>query len=1147
VNYHDIPAAAAGEKRSRLEGGALTEEALDSSRAVLGPTGYGQLKGLQQYFSPPEAAALAWRVITGGASASGYAPFVLDPTAGNGALMAGWPPERRFGVEIDPDQAEAGDYAALRGDLQRLYPLMRLAGVRFPAVVCNPPFGLTWSDPASGRPVNSTALCLRFALGLLDERGQGLLIAGRDRYHREIEPLPEARGVWCTIDCDDLFDGTELPVTLAFFVQRANRRDGETQRLSAHRMAIAELAPRVIEWRGETCGQVSSFSHGDGEELREAFACVQREHDRRRSQRRTERRHDVELRAGRLRCHPSAFAKLALAERGLLRQVQGLNGKAVHYFALNLREWRALRRAAADGCLELEPSLPGAVERVVAQAAREACPMYPVKPQMRLGFVADLERLHCVKDDPELGFLCGEDYPLKTRTRVETEYGEKLVTTKAGEQELRDFRRERKLLEITVGPETFDESPAAIAYLIEHFDMPDPGDLASRYPNETARATGVLDGIAREHGFRFKPFQLEDLARLVVKGSGVLAHEQGLGKTLQAMAFAAAMPRYHGAQDCALFVIPQDLLPQWQREARKFFGRQLEPIATQADAKRVARELKRGGSGWYVTWYEALSLTGRKDEPLPRERVLRPGERRLGGGQGDGEEAPSPLYSDEFCPGCLADGHAGWRRGVCRRCGYVHKRLRVRTIASLLSVAFRRGTVCVDELSQIRGDDSLRSKAVRALRARHPLGATGTPISNYVNDCFWGLWWALGNASTRFPYDHDGKPGFERDFCVIETLYGSRERGEQRVQKRRKILPEVTNLSVLWRLLSQSIVRRRKEDTGEPLVERTYYPVRVPFGQRQRELHEKWLKDFERFFCQTHPDSPLVAAGVVHLFAAGLGQLPKLEYAATLPGADPDLDWTGIAASNWTPKTLKVLELCLERVAAGDKVLVGSCLIETGRFLAERLRERGVRAVHIVEEREGRAQTKNPRKRAAEVYEFVEGDAEVLCAGVQAVQLGHNLDAASAVVLSGLPWSFSALSQFEARVHRLTSTRPVSVYAVLTRGSLDERKWELLRKKGAASDLALDGQLVGEQEKPIDWNKVLREMRAAGVRASGDELDEQDLRALWERADGPYAPLAPPAAVVPLADRLARERADRTSESPAAEEGSGQLAFDLAA
>jgi hypothetical protein len=155
--------------------------------------------------------------------------------------------------------------------------------VRFPAVVCNPPFGLDWQDPETGRCANSAALCLRFALGLLEERGQGLLIAGRDRYHREIEPLPEARGVWCTIDCDDLFAGTELPVTVAFFVQPSNRGDGETLRLSSERTGIADLARQVIQWRRQACGQMTHFSYGDGEELREAFACVHREHDRRRS------------------------------------------------------------------------------------------------------------------------------------------------------------------------------------------------------------------------------------------------------------------------------------------------------------------------------------------------------------------------------------------------------------------------------------------------------------------------------------------------------------------------------------------------------------------------------------------------------------------------------------------------------------------------------------------------------------------------------------------------------------------------------------------------------------------------------------------------------------------------------------------------
>jgi SNF2 family DNA or RNA helicase len=410
----------------------------------------------------------------------------------------------------------------------------------------------------------------------------------------------------------------------------------------------------------------------------------------------------------------------------------------------------------------------------------------------------------------------------------------------------------------------------------------------------------------------------------------------------------------------------------------------------------------------------------------------------------------------------------------------------------------------------IRGDDSLRSRAIRGMRFAHYLGATGTPISNYVNDAFHGLVWALRPASARFPYDMEGKAQFERDFCVIEHQMGKEGTEKEGKRVRRKILPEVTNLSVLWRLLSTAIIRRRKEDTGEPLVSRTFRPVRVPFGERQLALHEKWLADFKRFFEQTHPTSPLVQAGIVHLFCAAVGQLPKLEYAATLPEADPDLAWTAVEASNWTPKTLKVLELCLERVRAGDKVLVGSCLVETGRFLAEHLRERGVEALHIVEEREGRAQTKAPRKRAAEIAAFYEGEAQVLCCGVQAVKLGHNMDVASSVILTGLPWSHEALDQFLARVHRLTSKRPVSVYVCLTKGSIDDRKWQLLSDKGAAADLALDGQLIEKREERVDWSAILREMQAAGVRATGEELAEEDVEALWRRAEGGLAPIAAP-------------------------------------
>jgi len=53
----------------------------------------------------------------------------------------------------------------------------------------------------------------------------------------------------------------------------------------------------------------------------------------------------------------------------------------------------ACSRSLAGRRHDLRPhaSLPAAVETVVAQAAREATPLYPVKREMRLGFVADLE------------------------------------------------------------------------------------------------------------------------------------------------------------------------------------------------------------------------------------------------------------------------------------------------------------------------------------------------------------------------------------------------------------------------------------------------------------------------------------------------------------------------------------------------------------------------------------------------------------------------------------------------------------------------------------------------------------------------------------------------------------------------------------
>ena len=69
------------------------------------------------------------------------------------------------------------------------------------------------------------------------------------------------------------------------------------------------------------------------------------------------------------------------------------------------------------------------------------------------------------------------------------------------------------------------------------------------------------------------------------------------------------------------------------------------------------------------------------------------------------------------------------------------------------------------------------------------------------------------------------------------------------------------------------------------------------------------------------------------------------------------------------------------------------------------------------------------------------------------------------------------------------------------------------------ADLALDGQLIPEREDPVSLEQVLAELQRAGIRATGDEVPEEQLRDAWYAAT-PGAPAArvrrAPAPIPPL-------------------------------
>jgi len=1241
------------EKHGEVEGSAVDNDVLDSSKSILKATPFGarpgetKLVGLQQWFTPEPIARFAAAIL-------GPSTPVLDFTAGSGAMLQHFGEEFRFGVELDPRMVEKtkanGAYNVLQADVQRAVPMMRAVDMNFYAIAINPPFGLTWSDKIhGGGSMPSVKLSYLWAQDLLARAGQGLMLCDRDDLAKNVLRTDKEGGIYAVIDLEgQVFEGVTTKTAIALFLHHENvggyRYEGR-KHFSASKDELLSLVDDITRQRQSAQKYMihnRGFHHTSVPEvIGNDWNALKTEYARRKKLQEKGKsaiKNDLELKGKKVHVYLNPYARTLLAKKGDLTGIELLHGQPVNYFATNLRDWKKAQDAEDARLITIGDPLKKAIEAVKAQAQKTTTPLFPVRRAMRLGWLEDVHEITCTTSDPARGFEAGKTYRIATQKQVHTEkYEEPREDRKKKRKVLRQFERQRKLLHVKISNGTevhdFDEKTTNIDYLEKHFDIPDPGDVATLYSTEYEANIALLGEIQEDirihhrayhdentpdepyEPFAFKQFQMDHMARLLVKERGLLAHEQGLGKTLMLMTLAEAMLR-KGVKPNVLFVVPQDLIPQWAREAKRFFGRTMEQIATVKKAREVQRRLEgernnisgewihEPENGWFITHYETLSRVGRKYERLPevpllpqtrlqrdvrlfkeakkavsdhhvlhqieatpkelRKKVRAEMDRLSESGADDhlieesllqamidryaaqGKELTynqvekarkTPATSKWACPLCRNDSAHGWTGEVCRKephngyfgCGYVHRAKRYKSGYAHLGKAFIDGVICVDELSEIRGNSSQRSQALRALaRGKHKFGGTGTPLSNYVNDCFWGLWWTLGNSSLAFPYDYKGgRTKFEEDFCVVEYLLGEEGSSREGQREQKKILPMITNVSQFWRLTQPGVSRCRKEQTGEPLVPRTYHLVQVPMGLAQKQMQRFTLAHFANWFEWENPDHPMVLYQMHEKYQMGLGARWWLERTATLPTTLDQLKgvpserhgetWPVPYArypdgpnkgervypwvediSDWTPANLKVLQIAIEHAEKGEKVLIGSDLITTGQWLSEKLAEKGVSTVHIAEDKNGKMITKAPKKRAKEVSAFTNGDAQVMCAGIAAMKLGHNMDKATTVIVHGLPDSFMMLDQFIARVHRLTSKNPVNVYVVVPEDSLAEKKWELLKDKGGTSDLAFDGELMLQQEEEVDWEEVLRQMKERGVHFDGSEVHEADVEAQWE-------------------------------------------------
>lgn len=217
------------------------------------------------------------------------------------------------------------------------------------------------------------------------------------------------------------------------------------------------------------------------------------------------------------------------------------------------------------------------------------------------------------------------------------------------------------------------------------------------------------------------------------------------------------------------------------------------------------------------------------------------------------------------------------------------------------------------------------------------------------------------------------------------------------------------------------------------------------------------------------------------------------------------------SSRSWTdhnPKQAALLKLICDLIATGEQVVVMSPFQAFSQTLHNRLTQAGVSACLL----DGNI---SPRKRGIIAGEFKRKKYAVLIGGQKSMGEGHSFECASHLILPSIDWAFDINAQSIDRVHRLNSTKPVTIYLMITAASIDQRLESLFREKGDSAQLALDGRLFADHTEELNLGDLLREAvrnfdpKAPTISEASIEQEWDSLKAKLRHAEHAYREFHP--------------------------------------
>jgi SNF2 domain-containing protein/helicase-like protein len=313
----------------------------------------------------------------------------------------------------------------------------------------------------------------------------------------------------------------------------------------------------------------------------------------------------------------------------------------------------------------------------------------------------------------------------------------------------------------------------------------------------------------------------------------------------------------------------------------------------------------------------------------------------------------------------------------------------------------------LDEAQTIKNPHSKTARVCFNLKAGIRIATTGTPIENRLAE-LWSLFRFLN-------------PG------LLGSLTSFRRRFESTFER--------SNRPRLRRLVAPFLLRRMKSDVLKELPERTELTLTVDLSTDERALYESVRRNIQDQLEEGH---------TMQLLA----HLTRLRQACCHPRLlvpDSDVPSAKLAA---------FMEL-LDHLRAGNhRALVFSQFTSLLDLVEERLKSDSISYLRL----DGATPAAS---RQARVSAFQSGQGDLFLISLKAGGTGLNLTAADYVVHLDPWWNPAAEDQATDRAHRIGQTRPVTVYRILARDTIEEK---VLRLHGHKRDLARD-ILSGDQDQ----------------------------------------------------------------------------------